>query len=532
MNRLTQLFFVLFLLCLPVSVMAQKDKNDDSKYLAGAVPEVDGKVVFSKEFNIPGMSQDEIFDRMMKWMETRLKENKNQGSRVAYSDKEKGIIAGVGEEWIVFKSSALSLDRTWVNYQITVTCKPEKCFMEVEKIRFTYGENEKYTAEDWISDKYALNKAKTKLIRGLAKWRRKTVDFADNLFTGAAQALGAAGVATEPVIQPGKQAVITPGPVVITPANPVIATDPSVNNNPSAANVPGYKEITPDQIPANAIQMGAGNLVVAIGKDAFNMTMMTANAGGSLGKMNGKPVVVRTLDIGGDKEIEAIDLPKEMNPFLGVRAVRLCFQREDIFRVQLRALLRASVYGDLRIMFPMIATLDEFRKAKGILLEEKEKLVNEGIAVSDNFQVGIMIEIPAAAVLADQFAKEVDFFSIGTNDLVQYTFAADRMSSGVSYLYQPFHPSILRLIKHVIESSHKEGKWTGMCGEMAGEAIAAPLLIGLGLDEFSMSATSILSQRKLIRSMKKSEMNELAAKAINCGTMEEVVALVKEAVEI
>ena len=255
MNRLTQLFFVLFLLCLPVSVMAQKDKNDDSKYLAGAVPEVDGKVVFSKEFNIPGMSQDEIFDRMMKWMETRLKENKNQGSRVAYSDKEKGIIAGVGEEWIVFKSSALSLDRTW------------------------------------ISDKYALNKAKTKLIRGLAKWRRKTVDFADNLFTGAAQALGAAGVATEPVIQPGKQAVITPGPVVITPANPVIATDPSVNNNPSAANVPGYKEITPDQIPANAIQMGAGNLVVAIGKDAFNMTMMTANAGGSLGKMNGKPVV-------------------------------------------------------------------------------------------------------------------------------------------------------------------------------------------------------------------------------------------------
>ncbi len=143
-----------------------------------------------------------------------------------------------------------------------------------------------------------------------------------------------------------------------------------------------------------------------------------------------------------------------------------------------------------------------------------------------------MIEIPAAAVLADQFAKEVDFFSIGTNDLVQYTFAADRMSSGVSYLYQPFHPSILRLVKHVIDSAHAEGKWTGMCGEMAGEAIAAPLLIGLGLDEFSMSATSILSQRKLIRSMKKSEMNELAAKAINCGTMEEVVALVKEAVEI
>ena len=248
--------------------------------------------------------------------------------------------------------------------------------------------------------------------------------------------------------------------------------------------------------------------------------------------MAGKPVVVRTLDIGGDKEIEAIDLPKEMNPFLGVRAIRLCFQREDIFRTQLRALLRASVHGDLRIMFPMIAALGEFRKAKGILMEEKEKLISEGIEVSDTLQVGIMIEIPAAAVLADQFAKEVDFFSIGTNDLVQYTFAADRMSSGVSYLYQPFHPSILRLVKHVIDSAHAEGKWTGMCGEMAGEAIAAPLLIGLGLDEFSMSATSILSQRKLIRSMKKSEMNELAAKAINCGTMEEVVALVKEAVEI
>ncbi len=246
----------------------------------------------------------------------------------------------------------------------------------------------------------------------------------------------------------------------------------------------------------------------------------------------GKPVVVRTLDIGGDKELDAINLPKEMNPFLGVRAIRLCFQEIEIFRTQLRALLRASVYGDLRIMFPMIATLGEFRKAKGILMEEKEKLVAEGIAVSDTFQVGIMIEIPAAAVLADQFAKEVDFFSIGTNDLVQYTFAADRMSTSISYLYQPFSPSILRLVKNVIDAAHKEGKWTGMCGEMAGEAIAAPLLIGLGLDEFSMSATSILSQRKLIRSMKKSEMTELANKALDCGTMEEVVALVKEAINV
>lgn len=245
--------------------------------------------------------------------------------------------------------------------------------------------------------------------------------------------------------------------------------------------------------------------------------------------MAGKPVVVRTLDIGGDKEIEAIDLPKEMNPFLGVRAIRLCFQREDIFRTQLRALLRASVHGDLRIMFPMIAALGEFRKAKGILMEEKEKLIAEGVEVSDTIQVGIMIEIPAAAVLADQFAKEVDFFSIGTNDLIQYTFAADRMSSGVSYLYQPFNPSILRLVKHVVDSAHKEGKWAGMCGEMAGEPLAAPLLLGLGLDEFSMSATSILAQRKLIRGLSQAEMAELANKAINCGTMEEVVALVEEA---
>ncbi len=250
-----------------------------------------------------------------------------------------------------------------------------------------------------------------------------------------------------------------------------------------------------------------------------------------LESMQGKPVVVRTLDIGGDKEIEAIDLPKEMNPFLGVRAVRLCFQREDIFRTQLRALLRASVHGDLRVMFPMIATLCEFRKAKGILLEEKEKLLAEGVEVSDALQVGIMIEIPAAAVLADQFAKEVDFFSIGTNDLIQYTFAADRMSSGVSYLYQPYNPSILRLIKHVIDSAHKEGKWTGMCGEMAGESLAAPLLLGLGLDEFSMSATSVLSQRKLIRSLSKAEMEELANKAINCSTMEEVVALVEAVIK-
>ena len=251
-----------------------------------------------------------------------------------------------------------------------------------------------------------------------------------------------------------------------------------------------------------------------------------------LEKMEGKQVVIRTLDIGGDKTLPYLPLPQEMNPFLGYRAIRLCLDKKEIFKVQLRALLRASVYGDLRIMFPMIATLQEFRKAKGILMEEKEKLVAEGVKVSDTLQVGIMIEIPAAAVLAHKFAKEVDFFSVGTNDLVQYTFAADRMSSGVSYLYQPFNPSILNLLKHVIDSAHAEGKWAGMCGEMAGEAIAAPLLLGLGLDEFSMSATSILAQRKLIKSVSKADMETLVEKALDCATSEEVVELVKSTVKM
>lgn len=245
------------------------------------------------------------------------------------------------------------------------------------------------------------------------------------------------------------------------------------------------------------------------------------------------PVVVRTLDIGGDKKLKSFETPDEMNPFLGVRAIRLCFQHEDIFRTQLRALLRASIYGDLHIMFPMIATLGEFRKAKGILMDEKAKLDAEGVKVSDHFEVGIMIEIPAAAVLADQFAKEVDFFSIGTNDLIQYTFAADRMSSTINYLYQPFNPSILRLVKNTIDAAHANGKWTGMCGEMAGEALAAPLLLGLGLDEFSMSATSILAQRKRIRSLSYEESKKLAEDCLNnTMTMEDVVAKVTEATGI
>ncbi|MDW8544325.1 phosphoenolpyruvate--protein phosphotransferase [Staphylococcus sp. KG4-3] len=244
--------------------------------------------------------------------------------------------------------------------------------------------------------------------------------------------------------------------------------------------------------------------------------------------MEDKRVVVRTLDIGGDKELPYLNLPEEMNPFLGYRAIRLCLDQPDIFRPQLRALLRASTYGKLNIMFPMVATIKEFRDAKALLLEEKENLINEGIEVSDDIELGIMVEIPSTAALADVFAKEVDFFSIGTNDLIQYTMAADRMSERVSYLYQPYNPSILRLVKQVIEASHNEGKWTGMCGEMAGDETAIPLLLGIGLDEFSMSATSILKARRQIKGLSQNEMEELANRAINCATSEEVQELVEQ----
>ncbi|WP_025729845.1 phosphoenolpyruvate--protein phosphotransferase [Atopobacter phocae] len=246
--------------------------------------------------------------------------------------------------------------------------------------------------------------------------------------------------------------------------------------------------------------------------------------------MNGHPVVVRTMDIGGDKELPYLSLPEEMNPFLGYRAIRISLNEPDMFRTQLRALLRASVFGKLRIMFPMIATLNEFRGAKALFEEEKANLINEGVKVSEEIELGIMIEIPAAAVLAHQFAKEVDFMSIGTNDLIQYTMAADRMNEQVSYLYQPYNPSILTLIKHVIDSAHKEGIWAGMCGEMAGDQTAVPLLMGLGLDEFSMSASSVLKTRSLMSKLNYEDMKQLAEKAINeCTTVEEVIALVEEA---
>jgi len=218
-----------------------------------------------------------------------------------------------------------------------------------------------------------------------------------------------------------------------------------------------------------------------------------------LEKMEGKQVVIRTLDIGGDKTLPYLPLPQEMNPFLGYRAIRLCLDRKDIFKVQLRGLLRASVFGNLCVMFPMISGLDEFIQAKEVVEECKKELKAEGKAFAEDIQWGIMVEIPAAAVCADELAKHVDFFSIGTNDLIQYTLAADRMSEKVSYLYNPMHPAVLKLIKMTIDGAHKQGKWVGMCGEMAGDEIAIPTLIEYGLDEFSMSASSILTAKKMLR---------------------------------
>ena len=247
-----------------------------------------------------------------------------------------------------------------------------------------------------------------------------------------------------------------------------------------------------------------------------------------LERAQGKRVVVRTLDIGGDKKLPYFEFDPEMNPFLGYRAIRLCLDRKDIFKVQVRALLRASVYGKLAIMFPMIATIDEFKNAKQFVLDTKEELLKEGVKVSDEIEIGMMVEIPASAVLADEFAKYADFFSIGTNDLIQYSMAADRMSEKVAYLYQPLNPAILRLVKMTIDGAHSQGKWCGMCGEMGGDPMAAPVLLGLGLDEFSMSASRILPTRKIITSLNKKEMEDLANKAIKCHTESEVSALVKE----
>lgn len=243
---------------------------------------------------------------------------------------------------------------------------------------------------------------------------------------------------------------------------------------------------------------------------------------------NGDPVIIRTLDIGGDKKLPYLPLEEEMNPFLGFRAIRLCFREVDMFKTQLRAILRASAFGNALIMFPMISGVSEVRQAKGILAECMKELDEKGQAYDKNIRVGVMIEIPSAAVTSDIIAKEVDFFSIGTNDLCQYTLAVDRMNQEVSYLYNPLHPAILRLVKTVIDASHaREGLFTGMCGEMAGDPMATLILLGLGMDEFSMSASSIPQVKKIIRSVSYEDAKAIAEKALNLETGEEVKEMVQ-----
>lgn len=238
--------------------------------------------------------------------------------------------------------------------------------------------------------------------------------------------------------------------------------------------------------------------------------------------MNGKPIVIRTLDIGGDKELPYFDMEPEMNPFLGYRAIRLCLDRTDIFKTQLRALYRASVHGKLRIMFPMISSLEELLAAKEVIKEVLAELDNEGIAYAKDVEVGMMIEIPSSAIITDILAKHVDFFSIGTNDLIQYTCAVDRMNQKISHLYNQFNPAVLRLIKMTIDNAHKEGKWVGMCGESAGDQRMIPILLGFGLDEFSMSPISILPARKLITSVKHEDMKKFADEILSMGTAKEI----------
>ena len=217
-----------------------------------------------------------------------------------------------------------------------------------------------------------------------------------------------------------------------------------------------------------------------------------------LERMEDKPVIIRTLDIGGDKQLPYMHMPRELNPFLGYRAIRLCLDQPDMFKTQLRALLRSSMYGNLRVMFPLISNIEEYREAMEIVEICKEELREEGLAFNEDILWGVMIEVPAAAVIADELAAEVDFLSIGTNDLIQYTLAVDRMSEKVSYLYDTMHPAVIRLIRMTIEGAHSQGKWVGMCGEMAGDEDAIPLLVSMGLDEFSMSASSILNAKRVI----------------------------------
>lgn len=247
-----------------------------------------------------------------------------------------------------------------------------------------------------------------------------------------------------------------------------------------------------------------------------------------LEEMKGKSVIIRTLDIGGDKKLPYLSIPEEMNPFLGYRAIRLCLDQKHILRTQLRAILRASAYGKAKIMFPMISSLDEWRKARDIYMEVREALRNEGLKFDENIELGIMVEIPSAAVMAEQFAKEVDFFSIGTNDLVQYTLAVDRMNEKIAYLYDHFHPAVISLIKNVSNAAHKYGKYVGMCGGMAGDPLAIPLLVALGLHELSMSAGSIPPAKYLVNQLSLEECRKLEEKVSECATAGEIRDLLKE----
>lgn len=307
MNKIGVLIMTFALLLINAGSVSAQNKNkdiDESKYLVGAVPQVDGKVVFSKEYSIPGLTENEIYDRMLKWAEKEMKETNNPKSRVVYTKQEDGIIAVSGEQWIVFKSSALSLDRTLINYYLTIECKPELCKIEIDRIKYTYRETEKYSADEWIIDDFSLNKSKTKMIRGLSKWRIKTVDFANDMFNSAAQALSSSEVAVVKK-ESKEEAVTTNGPIVIKQNNVITEKSKEViptTSIPAIPLTPAKKiseeklvEVNPSEIPTNTIKASEGKIVIAIGSDQYNMTMMTADAGGAIVTIGGKPTMVVSL---------------------------------------------------------------------------------------------------------------------------------------------------------------------------------------------------------------------------------------------
>ena len=244
-------------------------------------------------------------------------------------------------------------------------------------------------------------------------------------------------------------------------------------------------------------------------------------------KMQGKPVIIRTLDVGGDKEIKYLNLPKETNPFLGYRAIRLCLDNIEMFKIQIRAILKASAYGNISIMIPMISSIEELRKTKKLVEECKKELEEKNIKFKENIKLGIMIEIPSTAIMAEKFAKECDFFSIGTNDLIQYTVAVERGNEKIANLYSQYHPAVIKLIKMAIDGAHKEGIFCGMCGEVASDSKMIPLLIGMGLDEFSMNSNKILQTRKLIGNLDKKQCEKLIEKVENLESSSDIIKELK-----